>query len=114
MDAVYIIKKLCFFVADPVPGGCNMEFDTELAPYLSVSYTTDLIVVKSQLAAPPLPYDCTSKLLDYDVYHLYLPERDFSSAAYFDGVRKMLSPERIEQYAKKVGPLLFFLFFCFD
>lgn len=81
-----------------------MEFNTEWAPYLRVSYTSDLIQVQSQLAGPPLPYpSCKSNLLDYDVYHLYLPERDFSGEAYFQGVRRMLTPNRIEQYARKVG-----------
>jgi len=80
-----------------------MEFDTELAPYLKVSYTSDVIEVKSQLAAPPLPYTCKSRVLDYEVYHLYLPERDFGSAAYFEGVRKMLTVDRIQKHAKKVG-----------
>lgn len=80
-----------------------MEFNTEWAPYLRVSYTSDLIQVQSQLAAPPSPYTCKSKQLDYDFYHLYLPERDFSGEAYFQGVRRMLTPNRIEQYAHKVG-----------
>jgi len=80
-----------------------MEFNTELAPYLRVSYTSDLIQVQSQLAAPPLPYSCKSRLLDYDVYHLYLPERDFGGEAYFQGIRRMLTPSRIEQYGHKVG-----------
>ncbi|CAB3359793.1 Hypothetical predicted protein [Cloeon dipterum] len=93
-------------VEDPIPGGCNMEFNTKLAPYLSVTYTSDMITMKSQLAAPPFPYSCRSNLLDYDVYHLYLEERNYSQGAYFNGIRKMLTPSRIAEHGKLVPEII--------
>ncbi|XP_059484506.1 transmembrane 7 superfamily member 3-like [Neocloeon triangulifer] len=105
-NATVLIAAKVLKMDVPIPGGCNMEFNTKLAPYLQVTYTSDLIMMKSQLAAPPLPYSCRSSLLDYDVYHLYLEERDFTGATYFEGVRKMLTPSRIAQHAKKVPEIL--------
>lgn len=92
-----------FLFIDPIPGGCNMEFSVEVAPYLEVSYTSALIKVKSQLASPPAPFSCTTGSMDYQVFHLYLEERDFESTSYFDGIRKMLTVNRIQQHGKKVS-----------
>jgi hypothetical protein len=80
-----------------------MEFSVEVAPYLDVSYSSSLVTVKSQLASPPPPYSCSTGLMDYEVYHLYLTERDFESTSYFDGIRKMLTVNRIEKNGRKVS-----------
>nr|XP_023020175.1 transmembrane 7 superfamily member 3-like [Leptinotarsa decemlineata] len=86
---------------DPVPGGCNLTFDTVLAPYQLTSYNDEYITVKSQ---PPSAYgvSCDTSKIKVDMFHLYLPEYDRNNETYFDGIEKMLSVEDILRYGTKV------------
>lgn len=91
----------------PVPGGCNVEFSVETAPYLIISFTESLIFVDSQPASAAVPYDkphppCESHLIQHEMYHMFLPERDFSSDTYFDALLKMMTVQDIQLNGRKV------------
>lgn len=92
----------------PVPGGCNVEFSVETAPYLILSFTESLIFVDSQPASAAVPYDkprppCESQLIQHEMYHMFLPERDFSSDTYFNALLKMMTVQDIQLNGRKVG-----------
>ncbi|XP_075234158.1 transmembrane 7 superfamily member 3-like [Lycorma delicatula] len=99
---------------DPVPGGCNMEFETEIAPYLKLNVTNSVITVNSQPGLMPGRVmfgnsDCQippHTLLNYEFYHLYLPEKDFSEETYFNSVKSMIGVHRILENGKKVASTL--------
>ncbi|KAG5879208.1 hypothetical protein JTB14_004098 [Gonioctena quinquepunctata] len=86
---------------DPVPGGCNLTFDTMLAPYQVASYNDEFITVESQ---PPSVYgiSCDDNDVQVDMYHLYLPEFRKGNETYFDGIEKMLTVEDILEFGTKV------------
>lgn len=91
----------------PVPGGCNVEFSVETAPYLIISFTESLIFVDSQPASAAVPYDkprpaCEPQVVQHEMYHMFLPERDFSSDSYFDALLKMMTVEDIQLNGRKV------------
>ncbi|XP_034244504.1 transmembrane 7 superfamily member 3-like isoform X2 [Thrips palmi] len=75
----------------PVPGGCNMEFEVETAPYLKVGYNNAMIQVDFQPAQYP-GASCTSEAVTHDVYHMFMYEREFSEEAYFLAIQDMLIP----------------------
>ncbi|PNF21549.1 hypothetical protein B7P43_G12734 [Cryptotermes secundus] len=91
----------------PVPGGCNVEFSVKTAPYLIISFTESLIFVDSQPASAAVPYDkprpaCEPQVVQHEMYHMFLPERDFSSDSYFDALLKMMTVEDIQLNGRKV------------
>ncbi|XP_068623092.1 transmembrane 7 superfamily member 3-like [Battus philenor] len=81
---------------DPIPGGCNMEFQPPVSPYLHVSYTKDYVLVESASARDTTDPLCTS-LNNANVifYLMYLPERKFDSDTFFEGIRNMMTLDNI-------------------
>lgn len=95
-----------FFVA-PIPGGCNLTFQTEVAPYQLVKLLDDMIRVDAQ--APSVSGSlCELAHTTVEFYHLYLKERDYAEDNYFDGVEKMLTVDAIRAYGNKVFESLFY------
>ncbi|XP_054263615.1 transmembrane 7 superfamily member 3-like [Macrosteles quadrilineatus] len=94
----------------PVPGGCNIEASVPVAPWLGVGVTGPTVVVTSAPAQAPAvlgtPGIC-DPVLHYQTYHLYLPEKDFTSDTYFQFISKMLTVKRITDNARKVPDLGF-------
>lgn len=90
----------------PVPGGCNIEASVPVAPWLGVGVTGPTVVVTSAPAQAPAvlgtPGVC-DPVLHYQTYHLYLPEKDFTSDTYFQFISKMLTVKRITDNARKVS-----------
>ncbi|KAI5733848.1 hypothetical protein M8J76_016725 [Diaphorina citri] len=77
----------------PVPGGCNMEFETKVAPYLHLTSTNSLISVESQ---PAMFKKCSEPYyITYEFYHMYQLESDFTQASYFKAISSMISPNDI-------------------
>jgi hypothetical protein len=109
---------VCFvWILAPVPGGCNMEFSVETAPYLIVATTQSMIIVDSQPASAPMPRDkpappCESQHIQHEMYHMFLPERDFSSDTYFDSLLKMMTVHDIQLNGRQVGILLALIVAC--
>lgn len=90
-------KNLTNLFPVPVPGGCNMEFDFEIAPYQRLRYDDDMVIVDAQ-AASFNDYICHAYLVDYKMYHVYLPERDYTPETYFDTLQKMLTVNDIVRH----------------
>ncbi|CAG9836141.1 unnamed protein product [Diabrotica balteata] len=86
----------------PVPGGCNLSFDVEVAPYQITSHTDELITVKSQ---PPSTkgQSCDNLTLQVDMYHFFMYEYDKSPETYFKSIEKMLTVDNIEKYGRRVS-----------
>lgn len=81
-----------------------MEFSVETAPWLELTVTGGMVIVDSQ-PAKGARATCNSPYLQYQGYHLYLPEQDFTKETYFDFIRKMLTVDRVEQNGRKVSKL---------
>ena len=83
-----------------------MEFSVEVAPYLILDFTDSMVLVNSQPASAPVPRDkspnCESQIVEYEMYHLYTEERDFSEKTYFDTLLKMMTVKDIEENGRKV------------
>ncbi|KAJ8937940.1 hypothetical protein NQ318_005556 [Aromia moschata] len=88
-------------IVTPIPGGCNLSFNNNIAPYQIVSYNYDYIEVESQ---PPsaLGTSCPEDKIEVDMYHLFLKEYDNTVQTYFDGIEKMLTAESIKFHGRKV------------
>ncbi|XP_066252164.1 transmembrane 7 superfamily member 3-like [Euwallacea similis] len=86
---------------DPVPGGCNLSFETEIAPYQKVHLSTAVITITSQ---PPSVFGefCNRSTITTEMYYLFLPENSNSSDEYFQNIEKMMSFENVIKYGTKV------------
>lgn len=84
-----------------MPGGCNLVFETELAPYQKINETEEIITVMSQ---PPSLFSvfCNESGINTDMFYLYLNEGDSSSEEYFAGIKKMATAENILKYGTMV------------
>ncbi|KAM6437636.1 transmembrane 7 superfamily member 3 [Liasis olivaceus] len=102
---------------DPIPGGCNLEFNLETDPNLYLEYNlaeTHIIFAPANLgytrgANPP---SCDSGMtldsrwrLYYDVYQYFLPENDLSEATFVSHMRKMSEVQSIRDHGSKVMTL---------
>ncbi|XP_025901708.1 transmembrane 7 superfamily member 3 [Nothoprocta perdicaria] len=99
---------------DPVPGGCNLEFDLEVDPNIYLDYT--LVDVHIKFAPANLGYarganapSCDSGTgqnsrwrLRYDVYQYFLPENDLSEMVLMNHIRKMAEVDSIKANGIKV------------
>lgn len=98
--------RLLFSVA-PIPGGCNMEFDTEISPYQRLRAENEMLIVDMQpasiLAPDGSPIPCEKSLMQYKMYRLYLPRQDFTPDTYFDAIASMLTTQDISQNADEVS-----------
>ncbi|NXC30244.1 TM7S3 protein, partial [Campylorhamphus procurvoides] len=86
---------------DPIPGGCNLEFDLEVDPNIYLDYTLVDIHIKFAPAnlgyargASPPPCDTGTGQgsrwrLRYDLYQYFLPEGDLSEAGLLSHIRRM-------------------------
>jgi hypothetical protein len=105
--ALYVSESCCITPA-PIPGGCNMEFEVEMAPWLRVSHDSNIISVEHQLAAKPnrngRPHSCEtqSQALHYEVFHWYMTERDFSEESYFNAIRQLRTPQDARENGREV------------
>ena len=108
--------------AAPVPGGCNMEFNTEIAPYAMVQTDDTMIIVDVQPASAPFNSvrpNCEKNVVTVEMYHRFLSSWDFSLDSYFSAIINMLTVTDIKENGVEVlqdFQLLFsclFLFFSF-
>ncbi|CAL7945112.1 unnamed protein product [Xylocopa violacea] len=98
-DNVHAVQALLVAIAyhnrAPIPGGCNMEFNTEIAPYANVQTLPAMVIVDVQPASMPLNNSdkpiCQKNPVEHKMYQIFLPEYDFSSDSYFTAIRKMLT-----------------------
>ncbi|XP_076249081.1 transmembrane 7 superfamily member 3 [Calliopsis andreniformis] len=90
----------------PIPGGCNMEFNTEIAPYANVFLKNVMVVVDVQPSSVPLSHNvkpvCDKNPVEHEIYQMYLSEQDFSLESYFVGIVNMLTVDDIKQNGRKI------------
>ncbi|XP_062990324.1 transmembrane 7 superfamily member 3 [Elgaria multicarinata webbii] len=99
---------------DPIPGGCNLEFNLEIDPNIYLDY--NLAETHVKFAPANLGYmrgtdppSCDSgttqdarQQLYYDVYQYFLPENDLSEAAFVNHMRKMSEVQNIRANGVKM------------
>ncbi|XP_041324645.1 transmembrane 7 superfamily member 3 isoform X2 [Pyrgilauda ruficollis] len=93
---------------DPIPGGCNLEFDLEVDPNIYLDYTLVDIHIKfapanlgyTRGANPPSCDSGTGQSsrwrLRYDVYQYFLPENDLSELVLMSHMRKMSGVQSVK------------------
>ncbi|XP_029669870.1 transmembrane 7 superfamily member 3-like [Formica exsecta] len=94
----------------PIPGGCNMEFDIEIAPYQKLRTENEMIIVDTQPASMlgdnGLPTLCETNPVQHKMYRLYLPRQDFTPDTYFEAITSMLTTQDIIQNGDEIPPIL--------
>ncbi|CAK9804967.1 Transmembrane 7 superfamily member 3 [Anthophora plagiata] len=92
----------------PVPGGCNMEFNTEIAPYTKVYMQNVMVFVDVQPASVPFKDSktpiCKNDPVELEIYWMSLTEQDFSVDSYFVGISNMLTVDSIMENGQKIEP----------
>lgn len=97
-----------FFVlaSVPLPGGCNLEFEMPMSPWLRASYNQNMVTVDHELAALPLNVGgispCESDALHYEVFHSYLYQRDFTEESFFNAIRLVRTAKGAQEYGREV------------
>ncbi|XP_061523554.1 transmembrane 7 superfamily member 3 isoform X1 [Phycodurus eques] len=108
---------LPFSSTDPVPGGCNIEFNLNVDPNVYLRY--NLFETTIQFAPANLGYErgstppsCDTSTgtdtrwrLQYDVYQYFLPENDLSERSLFRGVQAVADVEGMTENAKLIRTL---------
>ncbi|XP_043801040.1 transmembrane 7 superfamily member 3-like [Apis laboriosa] len=107
-DNVHDVKALLVVITynnkAPVPGGCNMEFNTEIAPYARMQTRDAMVIVDVQPASLPfnsMRRTCEKEPVEVKMYQMFLPEQDLSAETYFTGIVKMLTAEDIKKNGVK-------------
>lgn len=111
-DNVKSVEALLVAIAyndkEPVPGGCNMEFNTEIAPYTKVYMQDVMVFVDVQPASVPFKDTktpiCKNDPVELEIYWMSLTEQDFSVDSYFVGISNMLTVESIVENGQKIEP----------
>ncbi|KAB1254359.1 Transmembrane 7 superfamily member 3 [Camelus dromedarius] len=102
---------------DPIPGGCNLEFDLDIDPNIYLEYNFFETTIKFAPAnlgyargADPPPCDIQTGRgsrwrLQYDVYQYFLPENDLTEEALLRHLRRMAEVPQVKASAVKVVTL---------
>ncbi|XP_040843381.1 transmembrane 7 superfamily member 3 [Ochotona curzoniae] len=105
---------LSYSELDPVPGGCNLEFDLDIDPNIYVEYDffeTTLKFAPANLGysrgTDPLPCDVETSRdsrwrLQYDIYQYFLPENDLSEQVLLQALQRMAEVSQVKANAVKV------------
>uniref|UniRef100_A0A8C9F6B9 Transmembrane 7 superfamily member 3 n=1 Tax=Pavo cristatus TaxID=9049 RepID=A0A8C9F6B9_PAVCR len=117
LDANQVLStaiSMPYMEKDPIPGGCNLEFDLEVDPNIYLDYT--LVDVRIKFAPANLGYmrganppSCDSGTgqnsrwrLRYDVYQYFLPENNLSEMVLMSHLRKMSEVQSIKANGVKM------------
>ncbi|XP_057174751.1 transmembrane 7 superfamily member 3 isoform X2 [Ursus arctos] len=108
---------LSYSERDPVPGGCNLEFDLDIDPNIYLEYNFFETTIKFAPAnlgyargTNPLPCDTGTgrdsrwRLL-YDVYQYFLPENDLTQEGLLKHLQRMAEVPQVKANAIKVVTL---------
>ncbi|NXP32112.1 TM7S3 protein, partial [Leiothrix lutea] len=119
LDAAQVLStaiSIPYTEKDPIPGGCNLEFDLEVDPNIYLDYTLVDIHIKfapanlgyTRGANPPSCDSGTGQSsrwrLRYDVYQYFLPEHDLSEMVLVSHIHKMSGVHSIKANGIKVSP----------
>uniref|UniRef100_S4RQT3 Uncharacterized protein n=1 Tax=Petromyzon marinus TaxID=7757 RepID=S4RQT3_PETMA len=100
-NATASLLALAYSDSDPVPGGCNLEYDMEVDPNLRLSYNlyeTVLEFAPANLGYPrgSVPPACDQDKgpesrwrLEYDVYQTFLEEGDLGVDSLLSALRRL-------------------------
>ncbi|XP_049617658.1 transmembrane 7 superfamily member 3 [Syngnathus scovelli] len=108
---------LPFSSTDPIPGGCNLEFNLNVDPNIYLRY--NLFETTIQFAPANLGYarggtppSCDTSTgtetrwrLQYDVYQYFLPENDFSEPSLFRAVQAVADVDGMTESGKLIVTL---------
>ncbi|XP_010854314.1 PREDICTED: transmembrane 7 superfamily member 3 isoform X2 [Bison bison bison] len=108
---------LSYSESDPIPGGCNLEFDVDIDPNIYLEYNFFETTIKfapanlgyARGADPP---SCDVKMgpdsrwrLQYDVYQYFLPENDLTEEVLLRHLQRMAEVPQVQASAVKVVTL---------
>nr|XP_033807578.1 transmembrane 7 superfamily member 3 isoform X2 [Geotrypetes seraphini] len=95
---------------DPIPGGCNLEFNLEIDPNIYLQYNLYETTIKfapanlgyARGASPPLCDVKTSQdsrwRLQYDIYQHFLPESDFRETVLLSHLQNMSTAQLVKTH----------------
>ncbi|XP_035316051.1 transmembrane 7 superfamily member 3 isoform X1 [Cricetulus griseus] len=104
---------LSYSERDPIPGGCNLEFDLDIDPNIYLDYNFFETTIKFAPAnlgyargAEPPPCDVSTGQesrwrLRYDVYQYFLPEGDLTEASLLQHLQRMAQVSQVKASAVK-------------
>ncbi|XP_069345942.1 transmembrane 7 superfamily member 3 [Eulemur rufifrons] len=108
---------LSYSERDPIPGGCNLEFDLDIDPNIYLEYNFFETTIKFAPANlgyargtdPPLCDVGTGRdsrwRLQYDVYQYFLPENDLTEEVLLKHLQRMVQVSQVKANAVKVVTL---------
>ncbi|XP_075863663.1 transmembrane 7 superfamily member 3 [Microcebus murinus] len=108
---------LSYSERDPIPGGCNLEFDLDIDPNIYLEYNFFETTIKFAPANlgyargtdPPLCDVGTGRdsrwRLQYDVYQYFLPENDLTEKMLLKHLQRMVQVSQVKANAVKVVTL---------
>ncbi|XP_045443826.1 transmembrane 7 superfamily member 3 isoform X5 [Pipistrellus kuhlii] len=108
---------LSYSERDPIPGGCNLEFDLDVDPNIYLEY--DFFETTIKFAPANLGYargadspPCDTKTgqdsrwrLQYDIYQYFLPENDLTEEGLLKHLQRMAEVPQVMASAMKVVTL---------
>ncbi|XP_032687137.1 transmembrane 7 superfamily member 3-like [Odontomachus brunneus] len=106
LDALLVIVP--YGLNAPIPGGCNMEFEIEIAPYQKLRVENEMIIVDAQpaaaLAANGSTISCNKNPVQHRMYRLHLSMQDFNPETYFDAIASMLTVRDVARNGTEISP----------
>ncbi|XP_008589837.1 PREDICTED: transmembrane 7 superfamily member 3 [Galeopterus variegatus] len=108
---------LSYSERDPIPGGCNLEFDLDIDPNVYVEYNFFETTIKFAPAnlgyargADPPPCDVETGQdsrwrLQYEVYQYFLPENDLTEEVLLKHLQRMAEVPQVKANAVQVVTL---------
>ncbi|KAM4838371.1 transmembrane 7 superfamily member 3 isoform X1 [Urocitellus parryii] len=108
---------LSYSERDPIPGGCNLEFDLDIDPNIYLEYNffeTTIEFAPANLGyargADPPPCDVGTGRdfrwrLQYDVYQYFLPENDLTEDVLLQHMQRMVQVPEVKANAVKLVTL---------
>ncbi|XP_058138916.1 transmembrane 7 superfamily member 3 [Dasypus novemcinctus] len=112
-----VAVSLAYSERDPLPGGCNLEFDLDIDPNIYLEYNFFETMIKFAPAnlgyargADPPPCDVGTGRdsrwrLQYDVYQYFLPENDLTETVLLAHLQRMAEVPQVKAGAVKVATL---------
>ncbi|KAG1659556.1 Transmembrane 7 superfamily member 3 [Nymphon striatum] len=99
-------------VADPVPGGCNVEFNVPTSPFLHLKFNPIQTVVEYQsasigydrLSSVQMSCDISMYYISYEFYVIFLPEGHYELTEFSSGLTTAMSWNSLNDKARKIKP----------
>lgn len=78
-----------------------------VSPWLRVAYNQSMVNVDHEPAALPRDqsavFPCESDSLHYEIFHFYLPQRDFSEDSFFNAIRLLRTVKGAQEFGREVS-----------